>query len=129
MNRKLGNWWETISAALLTEACSLGVYLDGSGLALAQVHKGFSGIQVSHLESLPRGEKSLDSLEAHLQEIIASWDLSNCPVNLAVSRDLGFFREVELPLAAAENLAQVVSYELDRFLPLPASSLFYDYQV
>ncbi|MDD5640330.1 MAG: PilN domain-containing protein [Syntrophales bacterium] len=129
MNWKPGSWWETISAALLTEASNLGVYLEKSGLTLAQVHKGFSGIQVTHLESLSRGEDVLASLEPQIQELISSWDLANCPVNLAVSRDLCFFREVKLPLAAAENLAQVVSYELDRFLPLPAPNLFYDYQV
>ncbi|MFZ5453093.1 MAG: PilN domain-containing protein [Thermodesulfobacteriota bacterium] len=129
MNWKPGSWWETISAALLTEAPSLGVYLDKSGLTLAQVHKGFSGIQVTHLERLLRGENNFVSLEPQIQEIISAWDLSNCPVNLAVSRDLCFFREVQLPLAAAENLAQVVSYEVDRFLPLPSQNLFYDYQV
>lgn len=129
MNWKPSSWWETISTSLLTEARSLGVYLERGSLTLAQVHKGFSGIQVTHLERLLRGEKDLDSLEPHLQEIISSWDLSNSPVNLAVSRDLGFFREVKLPRAAAENLAQVVSYELDRFLPLPAPHLYYGYQV
>lgn len=121
--------WETITAALLTEGGSLGVYLDGGGLTLVQVKKGFAGMQVTHLERLPRVDKPLDSLEIRLQEIITSWNLVNSPANLAVSRDLGFFREVTLPLAAAENLAQVVSYELDRFLPIPADRLFYDYQV
>lgn len=129
MNWKPGSWWESLSAALLTEAPSLGVYLDKSGLTLAQVHKGFSGIQVTHLERLLWGENDLVSLEPQIKEIISSWDLSNSPVNLAVSRDLCFFREVQLPLAAAENLAQVVSYEVDRFLPLPAPNLYYDYQV
>lgn len=97
MTWKLSNWWETISAAILTGASSLGVYLERSGLTLAQVQRGFSGIQVTHLERLPRAEGGLDSLEARLQEIISPWELSNCPVNLAVSRDLAFFREVVLP--------------------------------
>ena len=129
MNSKLSNWWETISTALLTEGGSLGVYLDRSGLTLAQVQKGFAGIRVTHLQRFPRTGEALSSLEPRLREIIAPWELTNCPVNLAVSRDLGFFREIVLPSAAAENLAQVVSYELDRFLPLPAGQLFYDYQI
>lgn len=129
MNRKLSNWWETISAALLAEAGSLGVYLDGSGLTLVQVQKGFTGIRVTHLERLLRAGEDLGSLEARLREIISPWELANCPVNLAVTRDLAFFREVVLPTAAAENLAQVVGYELDRFLPLPAAQVFYDYQI
>ncbi len=32
----------------------------------------------------------------------------------------GFLPPASLPRAASENLAQVVDYELDRFLPLPA---------
>jgi len=129
MNVKLSNWWGTISAALMSEVSSLGVYLDRSGLTLAQVQKGITGMGVTHLQRFPRTGEDLDSLEARLREIISPWELANCPVNLAVSRELGFFREVVLPVAAAENLAQVLGYELDRFLPLPAAQVFYDYQI
>jgi len=129
MNWNLGSWWEKISADLLAEADSLGVYLDRGGLTLAQVQKGLTGIRVLHLERLPRAGAALDSLEAHFREIISPRELANCPVNLAVSGDLAFFREVVLPAAAAENLAQVVGYELDRFLPLTAAQVFYDYQI
>ncbi len=129
MNWKLSNWWEAISGTLLTEAVSLGIYLDGDGLTLARVQKSFAGIRVTHLARLPRAGEGLESLEARVREIISSWDLSNCPVYLVVGRALGFFREATLPLAAAENLAQVVGYELDRFLPLPAEKVFYDFQV
>jgi Tfp pilus assembly protein PilN len=129
MNLKLNSWWETISAALLAETGSLGVYLDRSGLTLAQMQKGFTGIRLAHLERFLRAGENLDSLEARLREIISPWEVTNCPVNLAVGRDLAFFREVVLPVAARDNLAQVVGYELDRFLPLPAAQLFYDYQI
>ncbi|RJR32941.1 MAG: hypothetical protein C4567_17595 [Deltaproteobacteria bacterium] len=129
MNLKRLNLWETISSTLLTEGGSLGVYLEPGGLTLVQVRKGFAGTQVAHLERLLREQRNLDSLETRLQEIVSSRGLANSPVNLAVSRDLGFFREAELPLAAAENLAQVVSYELDRFLPIPAERLYYGFQV
>ena len=58
-----------------------------------------------------------------------AWALESCPVSLAVSPHLGFFRQASLPRAASENLAQVVAYELDRFLPVPADHLFYGFQV
>jgi Tfp pilus assembly protein PilN len=61
--------------------------------------------------------------------MVAAWGLEASPVSLAVGLELSFFRRVTLPAAAKENLAQVVAYELDRFLPLPAESLYFDYQV
>ncbi len=38
-------------------------------------------------------------------------------------------RQVTLPRAAQENLTKVLSYELDRFLPLGADQLCFDFQV
>jgi len=129
MNGKPGSWWNSISLALLSEAGALGAYLDKSGLTLVQVQKGFSGSRITNLARLTRSGDDPDSWAARVEEAISLWGLANSPVSLAVSRDMGFFREVTLPAAAADNLAQVVSYELDRFLPLPGARLYYGFQV
>ena len=71
----------------------------------------------------------MEELGLVLKETVSAWTLELCPVSLAVSPHLGFFRQVSLPRAASENLAQVVAYELDRFLPLPADNLLYGFQV
>ena len=127
MKLNVNGWWQSFSASLLAGADGLGAYLDETGLTLAQVEKGLKGLQVRRIISLSRQET--DDLAARLQETVSQWGLEGSPVSLAVSRDLGFLRPAALPQAAAENLAQVVAYELDRFLPLPADRLYYDYQV
>ena len=71
----------------------------------------------------------MEELGPVLKDTVLAWTLEACPVSLAVSPHQGFFRQVSLPRAASENLAQVVAYELDRFLPLPADNLFYGFQV
>jgi len=129
MNWKLPRWWERLSTELLSEAGSLGVYLDGAGLTLAHVQKSLAGLQVQHLMGLPLGAGRMEDLAPRLKETISPWGLNSCPVSLAVSGELGFCRQVTLPRAAAENLAQVVAYELDRFLPLPGDRLYFDFQV
>ncbi len=50
-------------------------------------------------------------------------------VALVIGESNGFRREVELPLAVEDKLAQVLSYELDRLTPLRASELYYDFRV
>jgi len=71
----------------------------------------------------------MEELGPVLKETVLAWTLESCPVSLAVSPDRGFSRQVSLPRAASENLPQVVAYELDRFLPLPADHLFHGFQV
>jgi general secretion pathway protein L len=129
VNFKLNAWWDQLSASVLAGAHGLGVYLDEAGLTLLHLQKNFSGLQIQQTTFLPVGAGGMPELTPRLRELITDWGLAACPVSLTVSHTMGFFRRAALPLAAAENLSQVVSYELDRFLPLPADKLYYDFQV
>lgn len=129
VNFKLNTWWDQLSTSLLAGTNSLGVYLNRAGLTLAQVQKNFSGLEVRQALFLPVEGGAMADLAPRLQEIVADWGLESCPVSLAISQEMGFCRQAALPPAAAENLSQVVAYELDRFLPLPADKLYFDFQV
>ncbi len=125
----LHKWWSAVSLQLLAGAPGLGVYLSREGLTLAHLEKGLSGVRVRHYLTLPGELGKLEDLSLPLQETISLWGLQSCPVSLAVSHGLGFCQGAVLPRVVAENLAQVVAYELDRFLPLPADLLYFDFQV
>jgi general secretion pathway protein L len=129
MTGNVSRWWESLAAVLLTETDSLGVYMDRDSLTLAHVRKSLSGLQVHQVTTLPYDYGKLEDLAPVLRDTFFAWGLKSCPVSLAVSSDLAFFQRVTLPGAAAENLAQVVEYELDRFLPLPPDQLYYGFQV
>jgi hypothetical protein len=129
MRGNLSQWWGALTASALTGMDGLGAYLGGEGLTLVQVRKSLSGIEVGHWGTYPVEFGNLSELALVLQETVSAWALESCPVSLAVSPHLGFFRQVSLPRAASENLDQVVAYELDRFLPLSADNLLYGFQV
>ena len=129
MRGNLSQWWGALTASALTGMDGLGAYLGGAGLTLVQVRKSLSGIEVRRWGTYPVEFGKMEELALVLQETVSAWALESCPVSLAVSPHLGFFRQVSLPRAASENLAQVVAYELDRFLPLPADHLLYGFQV
>lgn len=129
LTRKLGQWREVLAASLVTGMDGLGAHLEEDGLTLVQVQQSLSGIQVGHWANLAFAPGRMEDLAPALQETVTTWALESCPVSLAVSPHLGFCRQVSLPRAAAENLAKVLSYELDRFLPLPADQLYYAFQV
>ncbi len=129
LSSNLARWRHALTASALTGMVALGAYLDDTGLTLVQVRKSLSGIQLGHWGAFPFAPGQAAELAPVLKETMAAWTLESCPVSLAVSPHLGFFRQATLPRAASENLAQVVAYELDRFLPLPADTLFYGFQV
>ena len=129
MRGNLSQWWGALTASALTGMDGLGAYLGEAGLTLVQVRKSLSGIEVRRWGTYPVEFGKTAELALVLQETVAAWALQSCPVSLAVSPHLGFFRPASLPRAASENLAQVVAYELDRFLPVPADRLLYGFQV
>jgi Fimbrial assembly protein (PilN) len=129
MKANVSQWWNAMRASALTGMDGLGAYLGGDGLTLVQVRKNLSGIQVGRWGTYPFEPGKMEELGLILPEIVSAWGLESCPVSLAVSPHLGFFRQASLPRAASENLAQVLAYELDRFLPLPADNLLYGFQV
>jgi Tfp pilus assembly protein PilN len=125
----LSQWWDTLAASLLTGKTGLGAYLGPERLTVVQVHRSLSGIQVRRCAAYPFESGNISGLAPVLHEDLVAWSAESSPVSLAVSPHLGFFRLASLPRAAAENLAKVVAYELDRFLPLPADRLLYAFQV
>jgi Tfp pilus assembly protein PilN len=129
MRSNLSQWWGALTASALTGMDGLGAYLGGEGLTLVQVRKSLTGIEVPRWGTYPVPFGKIENLAIVLQETVSAWALGSCPVSLAVSPHLGFLRDISLPRAASENLDQVVAYELDRFLPLPADNLLYGFQV
>jgi Tfp pilus assembly protein PilN len=125
----MSQWWDALAASVLSGTDGLGAYLGEEGLSLVQIHKSLSGIQVGRHATYAIEPGKMAELAPALQETLLAWNLESCPVSLAISPHLGFFRHASLPRAASENLAKVVAYELDRFLPLTADKLFYGFQV
>ncbi|MDI6853510.1 MAG: PilN domain-containing protein [Deltaproteobacteria bacterium] len=121
--------WSNITTELMAGAGSLGAYLDREHLALVHIQKGFSAPQVVHTAQWPLPENGLEALAPEIAAALADWGVQGTPVSLAVSPQLGFMRQVTLPAAARDNLAKVIGYEIDRFLPLGADKLVYDYQI
>ena len=130
MTGNLRRWWDSLETLLLTETDSLGVYWDKAGLTLAIVRRGRGRFQVREVAQLPfPAGNPTEDLTPVLRERVAAFGLNGCPVSLAVDSHLAFLRQITLPRAAAENLAQVVAYELDRFVPLTPDQVYYAFQI
>jgi general secretion pathway protein L len=117
------------------------LFQDGIGLAIED-----SRVSAVHLKSSLKGARlsaravwPIDSgvplrqqaqaLAHHLKEFVSTKDLAGAGVHIGLSQEKILLREIELPLAARENLADTIRYELDRYLPLPEEDLDLDFQI
>lgn len=129
VNRKIRSLWSHISAEVMAGTVSLGAFWDRQRLTLVRIQRILTSIEVLHVSHFMLGEEGLKALVPEIKELLLIWDLQDAPIGLSVSPHMGFMRQVTLPRAARENLDQVMSYELDRFLPLSAEQVSFDYQI
>lgn len=78
-------------------------------------------------ELLPTPDSALQ--QQQLEDIRLENDLAEAPAYLLLDSVTVLAREVSLPSAAEANLAQVLSFEMDRQTPFKASSVYFDWVV
>jgi len=137
---KVQNLWEplwekltyNLAEGILTPMKILSVSIEKGGLAVVYGSRFMSKIRVrgSRYYTVEEGKYlqperfaktvslSIDELKAKKTEAV-----------LSIPREWVVIRTVELPSTVKENLASVISYELDRLTPLSANDALYDFKI
>ena len=121
----LGELWLLLPARLRAAwgrgRQTLTLTLGGGALTLA-AHKAGERRVLGDLELgvEPRAQR------ARLKGMLAAAELRDAEVVLVLPREQALRKVIELPAAAAENLREVVSFELDRHTPFQAADVYFD---
>jgi general secretion pathway protein L len=84
--------------------------------------------ELSVLDRLPLSrDASLQHQE--VDDLLERNELLEAPRFMLLDREAALIKELKLPLAAESNLAQVLSFEMDRQTPFKASGVFYDWRI
>lgn len=87
------------------------------------------GDVVRELGILNLNSESRSRLRAEFDELVRGIARRSAEVVLELPSDLVLRREVSLPLAAGENLREVLSFEMDRHTPFQAEDVAYDHRI
>ena len=110
-------------------ADALGVAVPRGGVSVSHLRKRFRSVNVVALISneLPADAESATVQAARIvKDFAASRGLEGAGLGVALDRDDCFIGQLQLPATAADNVAQVVSYELDRVMPVTPESVYTD---
>jgi general secretion pathway protein L len=64
-----------------------------------------------------------------IEDLLERSDLQEAPRFLLLEKGAVLSKEIKLPLAAEPNLAQVLSFEMDRQTPFKAANVYFDWKV
>ena len=125
------SWWISelggvlpprVRRALMPRAQRLFLELDGTDLVMSQgtsQNKAeLTRYTLDQAEATPLQLSAEDKAHQHARELL-----------LCLPRDKVLTRSLTLPLAAEENLREVLSFEMDRQTPFTAEQVYYDFAV
>ncbi|MBT8038921.1 MAG: PilN domain-containing protein [Xanthomonadales bacterium] len=84
--------------------------------------------RLQSLASLPLSQDAALQRQ-QVEDLRIENDLTEAPVFLLLDADKVLARDVTLPAAAEQNLAQVLTFEMDRQTPFKASAVYFDWEV
>ncbi len=125
-------WWfgelaacvpERLRRLFSRESAALTV-TPGDGDAGFALHRGGSGRALGRIRFDPRVEP-----RRALAQVLRGISLHDLDIVMQLPADRVLRRDVSLPLAAAENLREVLAFEMDRHTPFMAVEVAFDYRV
>ncbi|HWP57291.1 MAG TPA: PilN domain-containing protein [Candidatus Acidoferrales bacterium] len=111
---------------------SVGLWVSPRRVVLARLSKNLFRLslveqQARDLEPSPDGATRRHNLSQAIRSLLPHFDPGRDPVYLCVSHDQAVSCQVFLPQAVAENLSQVLDYEVSRLLPFRRDEIYFDY--
>ncbi len=128
-------WWTREITALVPSAWRRRLAGNGGGLVLLLSTEGtgrllaLSGGRSQELATLALDEDKLETSRALLASVMSRLPGANRAVVLRLPPDAALRSTMALPLAAEANLAQVVSFELDRRTPFKSDEIYFTHRL
>jgi Tfp pilus assembly protein PilN len=113
---------------------SLGIDISQHRLGLLCLKNSFKGIinakeAVYLLEKGKSLKEKLDAAADLVKAFIESHQIASGDIFIGIPNESAMIREIRLPLAAKENLRETLIYEMEKFVPIPADEIYFDYQI
>jgi general secretion pathway protein L len=121
-------WWTNELIALLPKNVANSLYYSKGWLIVEPTQEHLTLFYQNRSESKTLGEfdnniESKNRLKRLLEQHVM---VANAEVLIRIPEALGMKKILTLPEAAAANIHQVLTYELDRYTPFKADQVYYD---
>lgn len=117
---------------------SLGIDIQNEHIAIAYLKTSFRGVRLSAhaiyaLEkdaSQRRSDRErLEIVGEMVTDFMEENRIPSTNIFLGIPEELTICRDIDFPLAVKENLRSTLRYEMEKYIPLAADNVHFDYQI
>jgi len=112
----------------------LGIDIQDDSVSMVYLKGSFKGIRLAAhaihpLEKEWPVEEKLGTIAGLVRDFMGKNRIVSTDIFLGIPRDTVILKYIELPLAVKENLRGALNYEMEKYIPISAEDLYFDYQV
>jgi Tfp pilus assembly protein PilN len=112
---------------------SVGIHIESNCVSLVYLKRSLKGFCLASHAVSPLIKEDPKEKTEEIRNIVNLFlrkhRISSADIFLGIHRDLTIVRYIELPLAVKENLKGTLNYEMEKYIPLPVSDIFFDCQI
>jgi general secretion pathway protein L len=112
---------------------SVGINIENDRVSLAYLKRSLKGLCLAAHATYPlekeEPKEKTGEIRKYVNEFLRGHKISSADIFLGIRRDLTILKYIELPIAVKENLRGTLSYEMEKYVPLPVGDIYFDYQI
>lgn len=113
---------------------SIGIEINDQAVNIIYLKGSFKGVTVAAASScqLDAGKSKRDrqtDIAGFINGFIREEKISVSDIFIGVSGDQVMMRKIEFPLAVKENLRTTLEYEIEKYIPVSAGDIYFDYHI
>jgi Tfp pilus assembly protein PilN len=113
---------------------SIGIDVRQDEVVLAYLKQSFRGVRLAAHSVYAMGadktqKERMDALPSLIGEFRDENQVLTSNLVMGLANEKVILREIEYPLAVKENLRSTLDYDIDKYIPLSADEIYFDYQV
>lgn len=112
----------------------LGIDITDRYVAFVYTKATFRGAKnhahaVSLFDDGQSPEHRLKTAATFINDFIRSEQITSADIFMGIPRAQAMVRTIDLPLAVKEDLGSALTYEMERYVPIPVEDVVFDYQI
>jgi general secretion pathway protein L len=112
---------------------SVGINIESNRVSLVYLKRSLKELFLAAHAVYPLAkedpEENTAEIRRFVNEFMEEHKISSADIFLGIRRDLTILRYIELPSAVKENLKGTLSYEMEKYVPLPVGDIYFDCQI
>ncbi len=112
---------------------SIGIDVRNNRICLGWIRGSLKGVAFEGFETYDHDAQSkqdiLSQIDVFLSEFIETHGIKDFHLFIGIPEAYCLIKEIELPFSVRDDLASVLAYEIEKYIPMPASSVVYGFRV